>query len=101
MVMRAGCSLIEAIVAMTLLAIGVLGVAAGGLLAVQLQREAERQETATNAARMLLDSLVLYRVHGTGSLPAGRYHLDWSAGADTVVVGVDLAGATFTLHALR
>ena len=101
MVTRAGFSLVEVIVALTLLSVGILGVAAGGILATRLLRAAELQETVTNDARALLDSLLEYNVIGAGSDSSSRYRVDWTAGRDTVAVMVNTRSESFALRALR
>lgn len=73
MVRRPGFTLVEVVVALTLLSVAVLSMAASGGMAAQLLRTAEREEAAARLAGSLLDSLVLVPQPGTGTLT--RDHL--------------------------
>lgn len=80
MVSRAGFSLAEVIVAMTLLSIGTLGVAATGLLAALSFTRAEMRERALHDAESVLDSLTSLRSNGPGARHAHGAHITWAAG---------------------
>lgn len=83
---RSGFSLVEVIVAMTLLSVGMLAVAASGIIAAQLQREAELHEVVTQHATSLVDSIATRRVHGSGTVNTSRYRLEWRADSTAIHV---------------
>ena len=102
MVVRRGFSLIEVIVAMTLLSIALLAIAASGLFAARMLQEGRVRERAVVNAMTLADSLVVARAQGTGVKNAGLYRLEWSAADSTASVVVQLAnGASFALRSAR
>lgn len=87
---------------MTLLSIGLLSVAGGGLLASSLLRESELQEEMLHRASTLLDSLAANEIAGSGTLGADRYHLEWQAGEHAVEVRALRGDSTlFSLRATR
>jgi prepilin-type N-terminal cleavage/methylation domain-containing protein len=102
MVARRGFSLVEVTVAMLLLSLGLLGVAATGLMSARMLREAEAREAMAERTGSVLDSLVSHRVSGTGSVDDARFRTQWSASAGSVEVQtVMLDGSRFELRALR
>jgi prepilin-type N-terminal cleavage/methylation domain-containing protein len=102
MVMRKGFSLVEVTVAMLLLSLGMLGVAATGLLAARTLREAEAREAMVERAGSVLDSLVAHGGSGTGRIDDVRFQLEWSASATSVEVRTVMPdGSRFELRALR
>jgi prepilin-type N-terminal cleavage/methylation domain-containing protein len=85
---RGGFTLVEVIVALPILAVGVLGAAATFALAARLLREAEARSGAVGVAGSTLDSLLLAPRPLPGERHEGRYHLRWStrpAGGATAV----------------
>lgn len=102
MVTRPGFSLIEVIVAMTLLSVGMLAIAANGLLAARLLNDAELQEEIAIRTQSVLDSLVVNDVNGNGRIDAGVYRIEWTAAAESVVVRARAGNATqLELQAVR
>lgn len=99
MVARPAFSLVEVIVAMTLLSVGLLSVAAGGRLAASMLRGSELQEETLHRASSLLDSLVANEIEGSGTLGSDRYYIEWQA--DEHVVAVRALRAESTLFSLR
>jgi prepilin-type N-terminal cleavage/methylation domain-containing protein len=75
---RGGFTLVEVIVALPILAVGVLGAAGTFTLAARLLREAEARSGAVGVAAMVLDSLTLAPRPETGERREGRYNLRWS-----------------------
>lgn len=80
---RAGFSLAEVIVAMTLLSIAALGIAATALVAVQSFARAERQQLVLREAETVLDSLLALPQNAGGSRVVHTSVLLWNA-ADSV-----------------
>ena len=102
MVKRAGFTLVEVIVALLLLAIGVLGVAAAGLLATRMLRAADVHDEMSIRAMALLDSLIADSVVGQGSSRTPAYAIDWAATGDSAAVTFRAAdSAVFTVRAIR
>lgn len=103
MVARPAFSLVEVIVAITLLSVGLLSVAGGGMLASRLLRESELQEELLHRASSLLDSLIANRLAGSGVLVAqDRYRVEWQASEHTVDVrAVEADSTLFTLRVTR
>lgn len=88
MTARAGFSLAEVIVAMTLLAIGTLAIAATALLSAQAFTQAEMREAALSDAERLLDSLAEQSANGGGFRVMSAASIWWSAadsGQDVVL----------------
>ena len=87
---RAGFSLAEVIVAMTLLSIAALGIAATALVAVQSFTRAEMQQLVLREAETVLDSLLALPQNAGGSRSVHTSVLLWnaadSAGAITLTV---------------
>jgi prepilin-type N-terminal cleavage/methylation domain-containing protein len=86
MVARNGFSLVEVIVALTLLCIVAVAVAASVVGGAQIFRKAELQEKALRTGESLLDSLLALPANGAGTLTLPEARLRWSA--------ADSAGAT-------
>ena len=92
---RDGFTLVEVVVALTVLAVGLLG-AFGTLLAAQRALiSAERLHLAGQAGAGVADSLLAERATGAGRLDADWGTLRWSAADDGVRISAeDPAGAT-------
>src|SRR5690606_29326629 len=88
--LRPGLSLVEAIVALTLLAIGLLGALATQLLSARLLREAEARAGAINLAGAILDSLHAVPAPTAGERYEAGYLVRWSvmAGDGSALIGV-------------
>ncbi|NJD11734.1 MAG: type II secretion system protein [Gemmatimonadetes bacterium] len=86
MVSRGGFTLVEVIVATTLLSVAVLCVAASGTLASSLLRTAQREEAAARVAQSLMDSLVLTPDPRAGTRADGPMTVTWSAAAGGEVI---------------
>ena len=92
----------EVTVAMLLLSLGMLGVAATGLLAARTLREAEAREAMLERAGSVLDSLVMHRASGAGRIDDARFRIEWSASAASVEVRTLMPdGSRFEMRALR
>jgi prepilin-type N-terminal cleavage/methylation domain-containing protein len=87
---RRGFSLVEVIVAMTLLAIGLLGVSAAGLLSARLLNEAQLREAAVNRANSVLDSVMINGLQGGDLVQVEPYRLEWLASDSAITVTVVL-----------
>lgn len=97
-----GFSLIEVIIALTLLGVGMLSVAASGMIAGRLQRETELREELLLRVTSLTDSLVAFRIYGQGDYRTDRYQLSWTAQEDIVSVTALLGDSVvFELEAAR
>jgi prepilin-type N-terminal cleavage/methylation domain-containing protein len=81
-----GFSLVEVIVAMTLLSIGMLAVAASGVLTTRLLNDAQLRAYMVARASGVLDSIITYDLQGAGQLAGPRYRIEWSAGGREVTV---------------
>lgn len=102
MVSRRGFSLVEVIVALTVLSIGLLAVASSGLLAGRMLREAELIEAVGNRASGVLDSLLMNDIQGSGTVRIAQHRIAWTADARTVTVLVELANERpFVMRASR
>lgn len=75
---RPGLSLVEAIVALTLLAVGLLGALATQVMAARLLREAEARAGAISFAGAVLDSLTAIPNPSPGERHDTRYLARWS-----------------------
>ena len=75
----AGFTLVEVIVALTLLSVGVLAVAASGLAAARLITSAHRSEFVNSTALTLADSLGAAGAVGSGHLETADVYLTWSS----------------------
>jgi prepilin-type N-terminal cleavage/methylation domain-containing protein len=92
---RAGFTLVEVLVALTILAVGVLGTAATLLAARRALVAAERLHVATQAGAGIADSLLRSGVVSAGALDAEWGALRWSREASGVrVIATDPGGAT-------
>ena len=85
---KAGFSLVEVIVAMTLLSIGLLGISAAGLLSARLLNDAQLREAAINRATSVLDSLIINDLHGGDVVQLAPYRIDWQASDSALTVRV-------------
>jgi prepilin-type N-terminal cleavage/methylation domain-containing protein len=102
MVKRSGFALIEVIVALTLLSVGLLGVAGSAVLATRLLHEGDASEQALSAALPVLDSLSLLRAPAAGSQQAGNVRLVWGVSTDSVGIStIDLTLTYLNGSALR
>ena len=100
--MSRGFSLVEVIVAMTLLSIGLLGIAATGAMSARMLSQAELSEDITVAAQNVLDSLITHNVRGTGAQRVRNVQLEWSASDHDVLITTTLPGRQpFELRAAR
>jgi len=77
MVKRSGFSLIEVLVAMTLLSVALLGVAGSALYAAQLLRQAQARERSTFEAMQVMDSLAGVRTPSSGQRSVDNIELQW------------------------
>lgn len=101
---RAGFSLAEIIVAMTLVCVAGLGVAATGLVAVQSFARAEQQERLLQEAELVLDSLLLLPRNTAGTRFLPHAQIRWNAADSTeqvVVQGITANGVAFELPGVR
>jgi prepilin-type N-terminal cleavage/methylation domain-containing protein len=88
MVNRNGFGLVEVIVAMTLLAVGVVSVAASASFASRLLRVSEDREAASRIAAALMDSLAALPNAGSGERDVERFHVEWGAGSASGTIRV-------------
>jgi prepilin-type N-terminal cleavage/methylation domain-containing protein len=77
-VRRAGFSLVELIVAMTILSLGVLVLAAAGSYAQRSFAAAESVERAATAAALVLDSLMHVAVPADGARVHDEVRVSWT-----------------------
>ena len=97
-----GFSLVEVIVALTLLSVGLLAVAATAAAAARLLRNAEAHEDLFSRAQSVLDSVAANRLSGSGEIRIALDRLEWTASSGSVVVRVyPHDDQTFTLQAVR
>lgn len=103
--LRQGHSLPELIVAVTVLGIGLGGVAASSLIGARWVAEAIGRQEAVRAAAELLDSLAVTAEPGSGAVDRGHLRLEWTvegedgavrvtARTSTAGPGVELEGRT-------
>lgn len=90
MVNRRGFGLVEVIVAMTLIAVGVMSIAAGAAFSSRLLRIAENEEDAAHIAETIIDSIAYSGTRASGASDVGRFHAEWTAAASTVLVDVTI-----------
>lgn len=76
---RAGFGLVELIVALTILAVGVLGLAAAAVAAHRAFMTADALERAAGAAAVVLDSLLQQRAIGAGERTLHDATVRWTA----------------------
>ena len=96
---RAGFGLVEVIVAMTLLAIGIVSVGAGAAFSTRVLRTAENEEDAVRIAESILDSLMSVPQATSGSAVSGRFLARWESGGSEFTVTItplDGAAASFS-----
>jgi prepilin-type N-terminal cleavage/methylation domain-containing protein len=99
-----GFSLVEVIVAMTLLSIGTLAVAGTGFIAAATFTRAEMQERVLREAENVLDSVVALQASAAGTRRLRGGALSWSASdsAGTVTMQVSTSGRPpFQISAVR
>jgi Tfp pilus assembly protein PilV len=84
MVTRGGFGIVEVIVALTLLSVGMLGVAASAIMASRLLRAGEASERDALAALEVIDSLVLAENPTGGARQAGQRYLAWRVATDSL-----------------
>jgi len=95
MVSRGGFTLVEVIVAITLLSIAVLTLAASGTFAAEQIRLAHQEDAAAILAAALLDSLALAPDPGAGVITTGGLTAHWWGAADgAITVAVTGPGAS-------
>lgn len=87
---RAGYTLVEVIVAMTLLAVGLVGIVAMEGLAVRWLREAEAHSDAIEVAGTVLDSLLTVAVPEAGERTESRYQVRWATEPVGMMTRIDL-----------
>ena len=102
MVTRRGFSLIEVLIAMTLLGIALLGVAGSAAMASQVMRQAQMRERSTLQALQIIDSLTRVPKPAPGQRTIGNLTVRWditptSGGA----VAIDLIVEHLEGNALR
>lgn len=90
MVRRGGFGLVEVIVAMTLIAIGIMSIAAGAAFSSRLLRIAENGEDAARIAEVLIDSIAYSGTGGAGSADIERFHAQWTAAGSGVRLDMTL-----------
>jgi prepilin-type N-terminal cleavage/methylation domain-containing protein len=102
-VKQSAFTLVEVIVAMTLLALGGLGVAATALLSMQTLARAELTERAMAEAQLVLDSLSALPVNVSGRRDSPGVLLMWPAAdsAAEMIVRVTVAGQAYHLVGRR
>jgi len=88
MVNRPGFTLVEVIVALTLLSVGVLGLAASAGFAAAMLASAQRLEAATRLGSVLADSLVHAPDVSAGELSRGPMRAEWSESAGLISLTV-------------
>jgi prepilin-type N-terminal cleavage/methylation domain-containing protein len=94
MVMRRGFSLIEVLIAMTLLSVALLGVAGSAAMASQVLRQAQMRERSTLEALQIIDSLTREPQPVPGQRLIGNLTLRWvvtrsSNGTDAIDLTVE------------
>ena len=85
---RGGFGLVEVVVAMSLVAVGVMSVGAGAAFSTRLLRTSENHEDAARIAEALLDSIAYAPMHEDGTLSEGRFDARWEADNATVHVTI-------------
>jgi Tfp pilus assembly protein PilV len=83
--LRPGFSLVELVVAMTLLSVGVLGLAAAAALALRSMNSAAAMDRGTRAATTLLDSLAHVATPSAGERTEDGVRIRWSIEQDSVL----------------
>jgi Tfp pilus assembly protein PilV len=87
---RVGFGLIELIVALTILAFGVLGMAAAAVYAHQSFMRAETSERVLRMAGTIMDSLTASPTPASGELVGNGIVLRWTVERDSAVTGIAL-----------
>jgi Tfp pilus assembly protein PilV len=106
---RGGFGLVELIVALTLFALGILGLAGAAVLAHRSFTEADSIERAARLAESLLDSLVSADAVADGEVRAPGITADWTVMQDSlldlITLRVRAAGGSgdreYEFHAAR
>ena len=109
MVKRAGFTIVEVIVALTLLSIGLLAVASSAGSAALLLRRSELQEEAAFVAAQVLDSLAVTADPASGVQTRGAFQLEWTVTRELRTLTISLTvrapgertARQFTLTTLR
>lgn len=103
-----GMSLVELIVAMTVLSIGVLGLAGAALLGQRTFATAAAVERAVGAASVVLDSLMHVPAPTAGAIAMAGADVDWSVAAEdprAITLNVHVVDGvrrrTLTFHAVH
>jgi prepilin-type N-terminal cleavage/methylation domain-containing protein len=92
---RPGLSLVELIVAMTLLSVGVLGLAGAAAVAQRSFAGAEALERAAHAAAVVLDSLMREPRPYDGERSVHDSTVRWTVVADSLLSRIDLTVTVF------
>ena len=89
---RAGYSIVEVIVALTLLSVGLLAAAASGTAAMRLLQDAHISEQVAMRAATIADSLLAPDsvVAGSGRTDFGTYIIDWTLTGDSLSRAIDV-----------
>lgn len=87
---RGGFGLVELIVALTLFAIGILGLAGATVIAHRSFNEADGIERAARLAEILLDSLVRADAVADGEVRMPGITADWTVQHDSMLAGITL-----------
>ena len=74
---KAGFSLVEVLIAMTLFGVALLGVAGTAILAGQVMRQAQARERSTLEAMQVIDSLARVQHPVSGQRSIGAMQLRW------------------------
>jgi Tfp pilus assembly protein PilV len=90
MVNRSGFGLVEAVVAMTLVGVGVMSIAAGATFSTRLLRIGENEEDASRIGEALIDSISHASVRSAGAADIDRFHAQWTVSLTEVQVDVVL-----------
>ena len=94
MVTRRGAfSLVEVIVALTLLSVGLLAVAASAAMAATVLRQSELAEEAAFAASQVLDSLAVAAAPVSARQSRGPLELEWTVSQSERTLHIDLSVA--------
>jgi hypothetical protein len=88
LVRQGGFGMVELVVAMTLLAVGVLGLAAAAALASRSLNSSAATDRATRAVAAVLDSLVHVVAPSAGERTADGVTVRWIAECDSALVAI-------------
>ena len=99
---RSGFGLVELVVALTIVAVGVLGLAATALTAQRAFMTADALQRATAAATMTLDSLLRHPEPAPGQRVLNNVTLRWTvSGAGRELSVIDMSVELFDGNVLR